>query len=116
MTSQLLHSPDPGLNLLADEGASAQLDLLKQRLIATGYTEYLSAFDPYVYDVRLWAAYESTAFPALRPVLHFFALCLPVSEELLDAALGTSWRILTTLGIANVDERGFARISDYVLL
>lgn len=73
-------------------------------LISLGYTEYLSAFNPFVFRPLNWSAHKYNAFPRLRPVIKFLLLNERVDSDGLDEALGTdAWRVLLDLGVATMN-------------
>lgn len=73
-------------------------------LISSGYSEYLSAFNPFVFRPLNWRVHKFNAFPRLRVLIKLLLLNDRVHADAVDASLGTgAWRVLIDLGIAKIE-------------
>lgn len=70
-----------------------------ERLVASGYAEFLSTIDPYSYLPLLWPSLRSSAFPELRTLIDLLLLNRNVHVEGLEEAVGDSWQVLADIGL-----------------
>jgi hypothetical protein len=87
-----------------------RLRQLRGRLLACGYAEFVSAFNPFCFSSAKWTTCRNLAFPEIRGLIDFLLLNKRAHQSYLDGLLGETWRVLLGMELAEELEGGWARL------
>lgn len=102
---------DLTINMSAElQELALRLRHLRSRLLACGYVEFISAFNPFCFSPEKWTTYRNLAFPQIRGLIDFLLLNKRAHQSYLDDLLGEAWRVLLELELAEELEGGWIRL------